>query len=161
MRAATTALFTTAALSIGQRRPAPARHETGSEGGSASVLALGVIGVVFVLTAAVVALLGATMASHRARTAADLGALAGAQVLNEGAAMRSPCQAAAEIVSHNRSALLGCRVSGSIAEVQVQSPSHVPGFGPATARARAGPDPGAGPPAALPGAGGERSHVDG
>lgn len=134
-------MTTAAAATTRVRRPAVVGLRARSDRGSASVLALGVIAVVFVLTAATVALLAATLASHRARAAADLGALAGAEVLNEGPAWGSPCQVAAEVVSRNRSALVGCRISGSSIEIQVESTAPMRGIGPATARARAGPDP--------------------
>ena len=69
-----------------------ARHPPGpccrSERGASSVLVVGVLGVILVLIVSTLALGSVVIASHRARSAADLGALAGATALRDGAPPR-------------------------------------------------------------------------
>jgi secretion/DNA translocation related TadE-like protein len=106
--------------------------------GSATVWVL-VTGLVFVLVAVAVALVGsATVARHRARSAADLAAL--------GAALRAwdgeepACAWAAELSARNGARLIACRLEGLDAVVTVEVvPAGVPGLGAAVASARAGP----------------------
>ena len=114
-----------------------------TERGSASVLVLGICLVALVLATAVAGLGGALVARHQAESVADLAALAGADVLL-GRAPGSPCAAAARLVKSNpvgHVRLVDCRVSGRSTEVAVSArpAGWVAGFGPATARARAGP----------------------
>jgi len=119
--------------------------------GSASIWILAA-GLVLVSFAIVVVLTGsATIARHRAQTAADLGALAGAVdvAIDPGGA----CPAAAAVVGDNGATMVGCRVDGLdiVVKASVDVAGAPPGIGPAIAVARAGPIQtvaAAGPPAA-------------
>lgn len=100
------------------------------------MVVLGLALAVLVVTLGLLALGGAVAASHRARIAADLGALAAASSAESGGA--SPCGRADAVVRANGARLTGCRVVRSQADVTVQT--FVPGWGgAAVARARAGP----------------------
>ena len=110
------------------------------ERGSATVLGVVAIGVVMLCLTGALALLSAVQASHRARAAADLAALAGAQVLIAADA-RSPCDVAANVAARNGGSLVDCSIVGDDLTVSVATTASWPGFGPARARARAGPDP--------------------
>ncbi|BCJ52841.1 hypothetical protein Asp14428_43160 [Actinoplanes sp. NBRC 14428] len=81
----------------------------------------------------------ARVGRHEARTAADLGALAGAMRAIEGE--RSACARAAELVAANGARLLSCRLEGMEIVVEVATPvTPLPGLTlRATAAARAGP----------------------
>jgi secretion/DNA translocation related TadE-like protein len=107
--------------------------------GSASVLVLGA-GLAVLLVGSAVAWVGAaTVARHQAETAADLGALAGAQrsVLGD----RVACTRARRIVTANGGSVLACSVDGLDVTVRVGvGPPGLAGrFSLATATARAGP----------------------
>ncbi|NHN55397.1 flp pilus-assembly TadE/G-like family protein [Calidifontibacter sp. DB0510] len=84
----------------------------------------------------VLALLAAVRASTTARTAADLGALAGAGRLVAG---ENACAAAESIIRANGAAMTGCRVAGSEVTVTTAVSSRMPGWPDAIAIARAGP----------------------
>ena len=110
------------------------------ERGSATVWVIALSGVLAVLAAAVVLMGAATVARHRAGTAADLAALAaaGRAVLGEPDA----CGSAARVARANGAALVSCSVDdAAVAEVRVDVPVHLGGLGVhvASARARAGP----------------------
>lgn len=111
----------------------------GPDRGSASVWVLAA-GLVLVAIAGTGVLSGAAMvARHRAQTAADLGALAGARfVVVESA---SACALAESIVEANGAAMDTCRIDGMdlIVAAAVPVAGAPPGIGPATATARAGP----------------------
>lgn len=96
-------------------------------------LVLGLAGSVSVLLAQ------ATLTRHRAAAAADLAALAAADRALEG--QGPACARAAVIAAAGGARLAGCRLAGLVVDVTVAVPA--PGvlrpFGPATARARAGP----------------------
>jgi secretion/DNA translocation related TadE-like protein len=81
----------------------------------------------------------ATVAHHRARNAADLGALAGAARVVEG--RDAACQSAADIASANRARLVSCAVDGWEIVVTVEVAAHpLPGMTrTVAASARAGP----------------------
>jgi secretion/DNA translocation related TadE-like protein len=122
------------------------------ETGSATVLVLAVV-VLALFLATVAGGVGAVaVARSRAASAADLGALAAADVL-AGRAAGSPCAAAVRIVRAAGAVPSGCRSSGRIAEVVVTlRPTGPMGrFGVTRARARAGPAPMAGTAAAATG----------
>lgn len=111
------------------------------ERGSGTVLVTGVVGVLLVLTAAAIQLGAAAGAAHRARTAADLAALAGASALQQGTG--DPCSRASELVTRNGARLLSCTL-GAAESVWVRVSTDVPALWPgvprvATATARAGP----------------------
>ena len=107
-----------------------------SERGSASILVLA-IGLLLVAAGAAGAAVGAArVARHQARTAADLGALAGAIHVIEGRAVA--CAAAERLVIANGAAIVSCEVRDLDLVVRVEV--DVPGLpGPARAAARAGP----------------------
>jgi secretion/DNA translocation related TadE-like protein len=101
-------------------------------------MAAAVIAVVLVLTVGALVVLDAVAASHRARLAADLAAIAGASRLQETADPGGACARAESLASGNRARLVSCDVSGGVVEVRVEvDPAKWPA--PATARARAGP----------------------
>lgn len=122
------------------REPSARRRDEGS----GTVLVVGAIGVLVVLLVGGLTLVSAAHASTRARTAADLGALAGAMQLvrPDGA---DPCASAAAVVRANGGALLECRATGQVLDVRASVPAGWPGLGAATARSRAGPQVGEGP----------------
>ena len=110
------------------------------ERGSASVIVVGVIGMVVALSAGALVLAGAVRASHQARLAADLAAVAGAQYLRDGRSAGEACGAVARMATMNGTVLRDCSVSGTDVTVTVAaSSSSWPE--PAIARARAGPEP--------------------
>jgi secretion/DNA translocation related TadE-like protein len=107
--------------------------------GSATVWVLAV-GLAFVLLGLACATVGvAAIGRHRAQTAADLGALAGAARTLEGPA--AACSRATDIAAANGGRVTGCVVQGFDLIVTVEVVVHLPsrGIRVATARARAGP----------------------
>lgn len=118
-----------------------------SDAGSGTVLVLALVAVVLVLAGALGLLTGAQSARGRAQTAADLAALAAAEVISaprglvlapEALAAARPCELAGDVVGRNGGRMTTCRViGGRVVEVGAAVP--MPGLGPATAVARAGP----------------------
>lgn len=102
--------------------------------GSGTVLALALIGVVLVLALALGALLTAQVGRGRARTAADLAAIAGAEAALAGG---GACGAARETARRNGAVLDECDEERS-GVVRVHARIDVP-VGRAGAWARAGP----------------------
>lgn len=106
------------------------------------------MGVLVVLATAGLQLGVAATAAHRARTAADLSALAGATSLQQGNG--APCARVAEVAALNGAEVMACSLGvGESVSVRVatQVPTRWPGVPDrAIASARAGP-------ADLPGAG--------
>lgn len=95
--------------------PAPSAHTTAAaattaERGSGTVLVVGGMGVVALLTAAGLHLGGAATAAHRARAAADLAALAAASVVQSG--MGDPCAVAEGVARRNGARLAACEEKG-------------------------------------------------
>ncbi|MEJ5867503.1 Rv3654c family TadE-like protein [Pseudokineococcus sp. 5B2Z-1] len=140
------------------RRPAPARswaagpapgrrgHGGGrarrGDRGAGSVLVLGLLLVGVVLCTAAAALGQAVVARHRAAAAADLAALAGADVsLGRAVPAGGPCDAAARVAARGGARLVGCTTGGLevVVVVAVDVPGALGGLGPARASARAGP----------------------
>ena len=120
-----------------------ARTRSRHDRGSGTVLMVGVVAVVFLLTVAGVAVASAVLAAHRARAAADLAALAGAVALAQGLPASSACGAAGVVAVRNGAALLACG-TGADGSVLVRTSTPVsfgiPGQpGAASASARAGP----------------------
>lgn len=110
--------------------------------GSATVVMLGVIASVLMLTITGLMLASAVLASHRARAAADLGALAAAGVLMRGGPVIAACESAAQVAARNHGRLLACIASGTEVRLRVAVVSGVTGVagvGVAGARSRAGP----------------------
>jgi secretion/DNA translocation related TadE-like protein len=101
------------------------------------VLALGLVLVAAGVAGAAVG--AARVGRHQARTAADLGALAGAARAVEGAA--AACGRAGQLVHANQARLTACRVDGLEIVVEVQvTVTPLPGLVRyASAAARAGP----------------------
>lgn len=108
------------------------------EGGSASVLAVGLIAVVLTVMAGGLLLARAVQASARAAAAADQAAVAGARVL-QGGTEPAACAAAARVAGLNGAAITTCSAEADTLVVRLSVPSGVSGFGPAYAVARAGP----------------------
>jgi secretion/DNA translocation related TadE-like protein len=101
-------------------------------------MAAAVIAVVLVLTVGALVVLGAVHASHRARLAADLAAIAAATRLQETADPGGACTRAESLAVSNGARLTSCAVSGAVVDLRVEvDPVTWPA--PATARARAGP----------------------
>ncbi|MFC0464923.1 Rv3654c family TadE-like protein [Kineococcus gynurae] len=121
----------------------------GPDAGSGSALVLGITALALGAALTVAGLGAATTARHRATAAADLAALAAADV----ALGRSPggpataCGRAGEVATAGSARLVGCRVSvvdGSpVVDVStaVDLPGALHGLGPARASARAGAQP--------------------
>jgi secretion/DNA translocation related TadE-like protein len=105
---------------------------------------LGVIASVLILTIFGLLLASAVLASHRARAAADLAALAGAAVLMQGGTEPAACGSAARVAALNRGRLEQCLASGTEVRLSVDVLAGMKGVGVASARSRAGPDPGRG-----------------
>ena len=110
------------------------------------MLAVGVTACVLVLFAGAIAVAGAVEASHRARAATDLAALAAAAAWPWDGTPADACRRAAEVASANSAELVRCTpaVDGSVTTtvyVLVRWPRSGPGHGTARATARAGPGP--------------------
>jgi secretion/DNA translocation related TadE-like protein len=103
------------------------------------VWATGAIAAFLVVAALAVSLGAAAATRHRAASAADLGALAAAGAVVGGE--RLACGKARWVTEHMGVELRSCRLKGSNALIEViaQPPGALAGFGPAEARARAGP----------------------
>ena len=104
--------------------------------GSASLWLLGVALAVLLLAVTVAMAGGLLVARHRAQSAADLGALAGAVRAVQGPGVA--CPAAERIVRANGGQLVACEVDGLdvVITVRVNGPA---GWGSVDASARAGP----------------------
>lgn len=108
--------------------------------GAASVLVVGVIALLVVLTAGAMTVASAVTASHQARLAADLAAIAAAMQLQRGSP-GGACERGAVTAAHNNARLSECAVQGMSVTVGVEVHSaRWPA--PAVARARAGPEGG-------------------
>jgi secretion/DNA translocation related TadE-like protein len=105
--------------------------------GSATVYVLALAGVVWLAGLVVLLLAHVAVARARAATAADLGALAGAEHVGDGSA----CTVARSVVRLQGADLASCRVEGPEVRVVVRVAlgSPLSRFPPAEARARAGP----------------------
>src|SRR3954469_8784088 len=88
-----------------------------AERGSATVLGVGVVGVLVTVMALVAALAGAVADQRRVESAADLGALAGASAVQQG---RPACASARDVVSRNGASLASCTVAGAVVEVRAR-----------------------------------------
>ncbi len=115
------------------------RRRLRDQRGSATVVMLGVIALVLMLTITGLMLASAVLASHRARAAADLGALAAAGVLMRGGPVIAACESAAQVAARNHGRLLVCLASGTEVRLRVAVVAGVTGVGVASARSRAGP----------------------
>ncbi|ABS01971.1 Rv3654c family TadE-like protein [Kineococcus radiotolerans] len=124
------------------------RRDTGSGG----VLVLGTCAGLVPVVLLVSALGGAVLARHRAETAADLAALAAADVV-VGRAVGDPCERARRVLTAHGADDAGCAVAGDgsvLVAATVRAPGLAGRLGPARARARAGQASGAPPGTASP-----------
>lgn len=78
--------------------------------GSATVLALGVLGVLMTMALAAFMIASVSSAAHQARSAADLSAVAAAQVLLVGGSPTAACDRAREVAHRNGGELSSCTV---------------------------------------------------
>ncbi len=122
------------------RAVAQAEQPAATDQGSATILVLGICLIAMVLATAVAATGSAIVARHRAQAAADLGALAAADVL-VGRAAGAPCAAAALVVRAQGATLTECELSGTdvLVRASVEPRGPVAALGVAVAAARAGP----------------------
>ncbi len=106
--------------------------------GAASVLVIGVVAAILLLTVGALTLAGVVAASHRARLAADLAAIAAAMELQASRDEGSACERGATIAASNAAYLKACGTEGLdvTITVEVTAPRWP---APATARAKAGP----------------------
>jgi len=112
-----------------------------AERGSATVVTLAVIVVVLILTVSGLMLASAVLASHRARAAADLAALAAAGALMRAEPPSVACLLAARVAAANQASLERCTTAGAEVRLSAAVPTGLKGLGVATARSRAGPAP--------------------
>ena len=124
---------------MSRRRVGRGSDERGSdERGSATVLALGLVGVLAFATVLVAALGGVLADQRRVASAADLAALAAAGALQDGA---DPCAAARSSAGRNGARLVSCLVDDEVVTVRVLREAG-PVLGrrlEVSSRARAGP----------------------
>lgn len=114
------------------------------EDGNVTVVAVGVIGLMLVLTIGGLAVASAVATSHRARSAADLAALAGAQQVPFGLPVdgQSVCHVARDLAIANGAQLTQCTVDGTgVVTVVARAVSNAPWRFSAAAIAKAGPAP--------------------
>jgi secretion/DNA translocation related TadE-like protein len=109
------------------------------DGGLGTVFVLAIMAILLTVLGGTLALGQTLIARHRAASAADLAALAGADRALEGSA--TACAAAAAIAAEHAARLVECRLAADVVEVTaaVPLPAALRALGPATARARAGP----------------------
>lgn len=116
------------------------RRPAGDEAGAGTVMALAIIAVALSLGLGAIGLIQAQGASGRARSAADLAALAGATALSSVLAPGDPCATAERVARANGARLTSCRISGEDVSVDVVVPVRILGLArQAGASARAGP----------------------
>jgi secretion/DNA translocation related TadE-like protein len=111
-----------------------------------TVVVVAAIGVALVLLWGGLALASAVIATHRARSAADLGALAAAQAIQRGSGPTEACVVAVSVTARNGALPAGCVVApdGSVT-ARATTRAGLGLLGAAsrttTATARAGPSP--------------------
>jgi secretion/DNA translocation related TadE-like protein len=108
------------------------------ERGSASVLSIGILGALVLLSAGVVTVAGAAVTKQRVSGAADAAALAAADAAS-GAHAGIPCGEAERLAAANDTVIVACSVDGTV--VAVTASAHYLGFE-VTIEARAGPPAG-------------------
>jgi secretion/DNA translocation related TadE-like protein len=108
------------------------------ERGSATPFAVACLGLLVLLAGALGVVAAMVHAQRRAQSAADLGALAGAQALAAGA---DGCAAGSRIAGANGASLTSCQVTGREVRlrVEVTGPHWLGQTADLTAEARAGP----------------------
>ncbi len=102
---------------------------------------LGVIASLLMLTISGLLLASAVLASHRARTAADLAALAAAAGLMRGEPASAACDSAAQVAAKNHGRMEQCTTTGKEVRLNVSVLAGLSRVGVASARSRAGPGP--------------------
>jgi secretion/DNA translocation related TadE-like protein len=119
-----------------------------AERGSATVLVLAGLGALVFLMTAGLTISAAVLGAHRARAAADLGALAGALAVQRGETGARACERAVAVIERNQGRLVSCSAGPEgFVDVEVtaraRGPLMLPGLGAleAKARSRAGPSP--------------------
>ncbi|WP_262847510.1 Rv3654c family TadE-like protein [Sphaerisporangium corydalis] len=114
-------------------------EDGGSDRGSATIWVLVVMAMVWFLVVALLFVGSARIARHRAQSAADLSALAGA--VRAFAAPEEACPRARALAEANRVSLTRCAVRAGVVDVRVAVRIVLPWLGEqsATADARAGP----------------------
>jgi secretion/DNA translocation related TadE-like protein len=124
----------------GVRVRVSARAVARDETGSAVLLVVAAMALAMLGVLLVAGVGSAVVARHQARSAADLGALAAADVI-VGRAGGDPCARAASVVTAVGARVEGCTVTGSTSSVvaSVEPAGAAGGLGRATASARAGP----------------------
>nr|WP_269997157.1 Rv3654c family TadE-like protein [Arthrobacter sp. B2a2-09] len=111
-----------------------------AEHGSGTILAVALGLVVMICMAAAFTLAQAMAMAHRAASAADLAALAGADAAR-GLTTGNPCVVASETAARHGALLSACTVGGGgIVEIRTELVRGA-AFGTATGRSRAGPPP--------------------
>lgn len=125
------------------RQPSFCLPREDAERGSNTVTSLGLVCVLLVLGLTMAGLVGVVSANHRAATAADLAALAGADAAR-GLSSGQPCTIAAAVAGRNGASLAGCalpsELSGTV-DIRVTIPIEGPFafLGSAEGLSRAGP----------------------
>jgi secretion/DNA translocation related TadE-like protein len=128
----------------------------GGESGAMTVALAGVIAAVLLVLCGGMCLAAATVAAHRARAAADLGALAAALVLRRGGGEGEACARGATVAALNAARARDCRAAADGTVVLVTSSPvglSLPGLDRLEARgqARAGPGMPVSPGRSVPG----------
>lgn len=108
------------------------------ERGAVTVLAVAMLGVLMLLTAAFAVAEAMVVAHRRAQSAADLAALAGATAAQRA---HDPCAAAAQVATANDAVLTGCSVvlRDVTVTARVTGPRWLGAHADFSAQARAGP----------------------
>ncbi|MEO3811327.1 Rv3654c family TadE-like protein [Sphaerisporangium sp. B11E5] len=117
----------------------PTSRRDGVEKGSGTVWLVSLMALIWLVAGASVAAGAIRVARHRAETAADLSALAGA--VHALAAPAYACRRAASVATANHAGLARCTVHTGVIHVRVAVTASVPLLGrrSLTAEARAGP----------------------
>ncbi|ADU47069.1 Rv3654c family TadE-like protein [Intrasporangium calvum] len=113
-------------------------RQPATERGAATVLVIGVLVALLVVTTGGLLIASAVVASHRARLAADLAVLAGATALRDASTVERACAAARRVATLNGAELGACQARGTELELTV-TVAAPPWSEPARARSRAGP----------------------
>ena len=100
-------------------RDAGARDTSARDTGAATLLAVSIVAVVLTLATGALMVGSVVVASHRARLAADLGALAGATVAQDRPDTSSACAAASRVAMANGAVTQTCSVDGADVELTV------------------------------------------
>lgn len=108
-----------------------------AERGAASVVAVGLIASIVLLTTLTLGVVMTYVDARRAAAIADAAALAAADAVT-GAVAGLPCEVADLVARRNGAAVRSCELDGAVSSVAVEVPGRIPGLD-AGASARAGP----------------------